>query len=242
MRLTTRIFILLLTVSGAAHSSAEQHPSELKIAVIDDVPSSRMAMQLLATAYQQLGITMNTVVAPSRRALLLADSGQIDGDLFRIDTVARDYPNLIKAPYPLLKGRLYAVFSDPSMQALPTPNNPPLMVAVRRGVIIAEVTAAELGMEPVQADDYDQIRNLLDQKRVAMALIADVEGISPLNRSDWAHFTRLPEPVVEFELFHYLNRRHQSLAPALANVLETLDSSGVKEKIRAEVIKYSGTH
>lgn len=239
MRSTTGILALLLIALGTSNASADTHPKKLTIAVIDDIPSTRLAVQLLEIAYGHLGISIDTVVAPSRRALLLADSGQVDGDLFRIDTVARDYSNLIKAPYPLLRGRLHAVFNVPNVKAMPQPSAPPLMVAVRRGVIISEVTAEALGMEPVHAEDYDQMRKLLKHGRVAMALVADIEGISPLARSDWQDLTVLPEPVVEFELYHYLNRRHQGLAMDLAPVLEQLENNGVKRRILEKVVNDS---
>ena len=235
MRPTT-IITFVFAFLAPPSSFADTHPSTLKVAVIDDVPSTQMATQLMETAYKQLGIDMTTIVAPSRRALLLADSGQVDGDLFRIHSVAEEYPNLVQTPYPLLQGKLYAVVHDPGIRTLPKAKDAPLLVAVRRGIIISEITAKSLGMEPVPAEDYEQMRNMLEQKRVALALVADVEGLSPLTRSDWKHLTALPEPVAEFQLYHYLHRRHEKLAQSLAEVLERLDREGVKEEIRERVV------
>ena len=125
--------------------NAGERPDKVRIAVIDDVPSTIAAVQILETAYQRLDINMTTLVAPSRRALLMADTGNLDGDLFRIATVAEGYPNLVRVDFPLLKGKLHAVVRNREIQQLPeSRTNDPIKVAIRRGVIIAENTATEL--------------------------------------------------------------------------------------------------
>ncbi|MGP9830948.1 hypothetical protein [Marinobacter sp. NSM] len=146
------LFLILALATSClplANANTDNQGNTIHIAVIDDVPSTTMAVRLLETAYARLGLSMQTLVSPSRRALLMADSGQLDGDLFRIESVASDYPNLLKVNYPLLEGGLYAVIRNPHAQKLPEPSDKPLKVAVRRGVIIAEKTAEALGMEPV---------------------------------------------------------------------------------------------
>ncbi len=212
--------------------AASERPDEVRIAVIDDVPSTTAAVQILETAYQRLDINMTTLVAPSRRALLMADSGKLDGDLFRIETVADGYPNLVRVGFPLLKGKLHVVVRNREIQELPESHaDDPLKVAVRRGVIIAENTAKALGMEPIHAESYEQVRTLLEMRRVDLAFVASIEGITPLVNSEWHHLHILPEPVASFTLHHYLNRHHVELAEELAEVLAQLEQEGVRDQI-----------
>ena len=212
--------------------NAGERPDKVRIAVIDDVPSTIAAVQILETAYQRLDINMTTLVAPSRRALLMADTGNLDGDLFRIATVAEGYPNLVTVDFPLLKGKLHAVVRNREIQQLPeSRTNDPIKVAIRRGVIIAENTATELDMEPIHAESYEQVRTLLEMRRVDLAFVASIEGITPLANADWHHLHILPEPVATFTLHHYLNRRHAGLAEDLAEVLVQLEQEGVRGQI-----------
>ena len=212
--------------------NAGERPDKVRIAVIDDVPSTIAAVQILETAYQRLDINMTTLVAPSRRALLMADTGNLDGDLFRIATVAEGYPNLVRVDFPLLKGKLHAVVRNREIQQLPeSRTNDPIKVAIRRGVIIAENTATELDMEPIHAESYEQVRTLLEMRRVDLAFVASIEGITPLANADWHHLHILPEPVATFTLHHYLNRRHAGLAEDLAEVLVQLEQEGVRGQI-----------
>lgn len=228
---------LAIPSMAPATAYADGHENSMYIAVIDDIPSTTMAVRLLELAYQRLGLEMKTLVAPSRRALMMADNGKLDGDLFRIESVAADYPNLIQVDYPLLEGGLFAVMRNPAAQTMPEPGDEPLQVAVRRGVIIAEQTAEELGMDPLHSESYEQMRQLLERGRVELALASDIEGLSPLTSDRWSQFTVLPEPVIRFKLYHYVNRRHGSLASELARVLEELELEGVKDDIRDRTLE-----
>lgn len=228
---------LAIASMAPATAYADGHENRIYIAVIDDIPSTTMAVRLLEVAYQRLGLEMRTLVAPSRRALMMADNGKLDGDLFRIESVAAEYPNLTQVDYPLLEGGLFAVVRDPNAQTMPEPGDQPLKVAVRRGVIIAEQTAEALGMEPVHTESYEQIKMLLERGRVQLALISDIEGLSPLASDSWNQFAVLPEPVIHFQLYHYVNRRHGNLARQLARVLEELELEGVKDDIRERTLE-----
>lgn len=232
--------ILLLMALGCASpvkATSDKVPESLRFAIISDVPSTTLAVQLLSSAYQELGIKLTTREVPSRRALLMADVGQVDGDLFRIAEVGDRYPNLVRVPYPLLEGEVLAVTAVPGMDAKADSDDRKLRVAVRRGVLIAEQAAKDLDMVPIHADSYEQMRAMLDWGRVDLALISSIEGFSPLHDERWDHLYILPEPVTRFTLYHYLHRRHAELAEPLAEVLEQLDLSGEKTRIAERVRK-----
>lgn len=228
------LITLLLGNTALADPEAKDTPSELRFAVIADVPSTELALELLRTAYGQLGIDVVTRLVPSRRALLMADIGEVDGDLFRIADVGDQYPNLVRVPYPLLNGQLHALTSNPDLvglQSLDQLTTTDLRVAVRRGVIIAEQTAEALGMTPVRTDSHAQILALLEWGRVDLALVSSIEGFSPLNDDAWGSVYVFPDIVTDFTLYHYLHRRHAHLAEPLAKVLETLERSGERSRI-----------
>lgn len=229
MRLLLIMSVLLFTTVAPLNLSADAEPEVLRLAAIGDVPSTDLAIQLLGAAYGQLGIEVTAVVVPSRRALLIANNGEVDGDLFRIEELESRAPNLIKVPYPLMEGRLLAVVRG-SGQITEQEGRLP-RVAVRRGVVIAESTAKELGMTPVVANSYAQMRSLLERRRVDLALVSEIEGYSPLNEDGWGTYSVLSEPVARFTLHHYLHRRHANLVAPLAEALKMQDASGDKNRI-----------
>ncbi|MGM0570296.1 hypothetical protein [Marinobacter sp.] len=231
------ILTLLLGTSNAAIAETADLPDDLQFAVIFDVPGTTLAVQLLAAAYDNLGIVLTTREVPSRRALMMADNGQVDGDLFRIAEVGDRYPNLVRVPYPLLEAKLHAVSRFPGDRLLVGNGDWKPRVAVRRGVLIAEQTAEDLGMVLVHADSYQQMQALLDWGRVDLALVSSIESLSPLDDERWDHLHIIPEPVTRFTLYHYLHRRHANLAEPLAKALEQLDRSGEKARIAERVQK-----
>lgn len=218
MRSIFLVIALILAAVTCSAASGEPATDRVKIAVIRDVPSTCAALRVVTAAYQELGITVETVEVPSRRALFLAEEGRADADLFRTRPVGEEKETLVRVPYPLLQARLMAVFPDAGVG--PDPEFAGKRVAVRRGVLIAERTARRLGMEQARTRSYEQSLNLLEHRRVDMALISHIEDGSPLSESEWARFHIHPEPVAPFTLYHYLHRRHAHLAEPLAEIME----------------------
>ena len=224
-------FLVLALVSAMVSHAAENPvvgPDRLQIVVSADVPSTQAALSIMEVAYRRLGIRLDTLEVPSRRALFLANQGRVDGDLFRTRSVGEERENLIRVPSPLLHGRLMAVFPD---DIEGDPGFSGKTVAVRRGVLIAERTAKRLNMQLARTGNYGQSLNLLKYRRVDMALISHVEGGSPLSDSQWAQFHIHPEPVVRFTLFHYLHRRHADLVAPLGAIMERMALTGERARI-----------
>ena len=222
---------ILMTLCITSNSHSTEHPEHIRIAAIIDVPITAATAHLMQHAYQRLGVNMKTLDTPSRRALMMADKGLLDGDLFRIAQVAFDYPNLIRVDYPLLYGELRAVVRPGDADVLNRASAKPKTAVVRLGVIIAEKTAKAMGLKPIRANSYEQARTLLESGRVDMALVSDIEGFGPLALESWQAFEVLPKPVATFKLYHYLNQSHAQLAQALPEILKDIETNGTRTKI-----------
>src|SRR5690554_8076030 len=86
-----RMLLLLLFAVGASCASADvttgRAEQALNIAVCEDVPSVALGFRLLRAAYKELNIELVIYSFPSRRALLMAEQGVMDGDLVRGEVV-----------------------------------------------------------------------------------------------------------------------------------------------------------
>lgn len=215
------------------------HARTYTVAVTEDIPSTRAAVELLQAAYRMIGHDLRPQIAPSRRALFMAENGLVDGDLFRIEEIAATHPNLVRVPYPFLQGRVLGLLARSGKDCTDTLPDGPLIAAVRRGVIIEKMMALSLGTTPLETESYDQVEMLLDSGRVDMALISHIENMSPVNWRLWKKYQRLCQPVTHFTLFHYLHRDHAELANELADALEELDSNGTKERILKRAYEHS---
>lgn len=229
-----KMILMLLIAAGVCSASADvttgRAGQTLNIAVIEDVPSVALGIRLLRAAYKELNIELVTHSFPSRRALLMAEQGVMDGDLFRVEAVGNDTESLVKVPYPLLEGQLFAVTREPVADWKASAQESQL-VAIRRGVIVEEMTAASSGLEPVPTASYAQVNELLERGRVSVALVSEIEGFSPMQHASWSKFHQHAEPVTTFTLYHYLHERHKDLIQPLARILRRLDQSGAKRQI-----------
>lgn len=226
-----KVATLLLIGVTALGSVGASHARTFDIAVIEDIPGTRIGVELLQQAYRMHGHELRPQLVPSQRALFMAENGLVDGDLFRIEGIAAEHPNLVPVPYPMFHGQVIALLARSGDECADKLPDGPLVAALRRGVIIEKRAAQSLGLIPVYTESYAQLEMLLDSGRVDLALVSEIEGIFPLSRRALNHHQKLCVPVTHFTLFHYLHRRHAEFANTLADALEQLEASGEKRKI-----------
>ena len=73
-------------------------PERLVFSGIEGSVNSEISMQVLERAYQQLGIAVVYKPLPGERSLHTSNSGEVDGEVFRIANVSKKYTNLIQIP------------------------------------------------------------------------------------------------------------------------------------------------
>lgn len=223
---------LQVALAWAADSPA------LTLAAIEKLPSAELATRIMATAYAKLDIPIEVVTLPANRALIMAVSGEADGDMMRIAMLNGRYPSLVQVPYPLLRGELHAVTLDPELRVWDREALAERSVAIRRGVVIAEMATA--GMAVTAVEDPRQFLPMLERGRVDILVLSRVAGIPPLAPEQWARLNVLEGSVANYTLHHYLHRRHADLARPLADTLAQMDASGETAAIIADFLSEHG--
>ncbi len=225
-----RAWLFLALFMIPAHSGAEL-PERVQIAAIYDEPTTAAGAAIVKRAYQRLGVDASVIITPSRRALMMANTGVFDGDLFRIGRVEQLFPNLIRVEHVLFRGTLRAVVRKGETHHLALPPPKLTKIAVRRGIIISELTAQNMGVIPVYANSNRQALSLLQSKRVDAAFFTFVAHFSPLEPRFLSGLHLVEEPMATFNLYHYLNLRQRELANALPGVLRQMEEDGIIEEI-----------
>ena len=88
-----------------------------------------------------------------------------------------------------------------------------------------------MGMTPVYANSNEQALNLLEPKRVDVALFTFIENIEPMVQEDLTGLHIVEEPLATYKLYHYLNRRHEQLAKDLPEVLRRMEAEEITKEI-----------
>jgi polar amino acid transport system substrate-binding protein len=185
-------------------------------------------------AFRRAGLGMELVRLPAERALQLADSGKIDGEIVRVGGLETQYTNLLRVPEPIAdvgfaafsrNGKLRADFAALRQHT----------VGLIRGWKIYE-RAMEGGAQVVTASDPEQLFRMLALGRIDVALYERTMGVAlgmALGIPD-AH--RLEPVLAKRDVFTYLHKRHAGHVPALAEALRAMKRDGSYARARREIL------
>jgi len=218
-----RLLATALALAGTVPAQA-QTPIPMRIGVPENNPLALGSQQVLQQAYAKLGLRLQARPLPLRRALQMAENGELDGDLMRSAAALEANGKLLKIDVPV--GRVVAA-------------------AYQRGECPASVSVAELASKRVSYfrgtrfvelllpaeslveanDNWDALRRLqhgLSDYALYVALVSDITLI----RHGVTNICKIPEPVLVVPLFHALHRRHAALAPKLEKTLQAMQKRG----------------
>src|SRR5260221_10326738 len=89
-RLLTRATGLALFALGTTAARAE---TVLRLARIENIPDQFVGGEILKAVYQRLGIAVEFIDLPAKRALVESSQGRVDGEVHRILAVQSEFPS-----------------------------------------------------------------------------------------------------------------------------------------------------
>ncbi len=105
---------------------------------------------IMTEAYNRLGHDINVARIPANRSLHMANSGEVDGELFRVNNIDKTYHNLIKVPIDLYSIEMVAFTKNKFFTVDGWKSLAPYRVGYRRGIKVSERNLAE-GFDTVSA-------------------------------------------------------------------------------------------
>src|SRR5438552_15960498 len=84
------LVLLALNATTAVHAE-----TGLRLARLENIPDQFVGGEILRAVYQRLGIAVEFVDLPAKRALVESSEGRVDGEVHRILAVRRQVPTLI---------------------------------------------------------------------------------------------------------------------------------------------------
>jgi ABC-type amino acid transport substrate-binding protein len=189
---------------------------------------------IVREAYRRLGIDVVIKRYPAERAVRLANSGDVDGEIQRIGGLAEHYPNLIQVQ-PAINFIEATVFTTTTEFPIEGWNSlAPYRIGVIRGIKFAEQNTRDMRVAP--AGGYDVLFRLLERGRVDIALSPRVNGLYHIKRRGLQGIRPLEPSVAVVDLYHYLNRKHADLVPYISAMFSRMRASGELPRIRARVV------
>lgn len=194
-------------------------------------PAATVSELVLREAYRRLGREVAVHRLPGERALMYANSGKMDGELYRKLGLERQYPNLVIVPVPLLTFELVIFSRGTSFVVNGWDSLRPYTIGFVRGNKIAEENTKGMRVEPVP--NLEQAFSKLVKGRTDLVLSHRASGMAVVRSLKLEGITMLQPPLAAFPAYHYVNVKHAALVPELTRVLKQMQADRTIERIQA---------
>ncbi|WP_421870079.1 hypothetical protein [Motiliproteus sp.] len=179
---------------------------------------------LLKEAFRRIDQRAVVEIYPENRALMLADSGRVDGHFLRTAQVDELHPNLIRVPVPVYRSSYHAYSLQPDFKIDGWEGLKDHQVTYPAGWQVFDSRAALFGSVVPLHDDV-QLSQLVRLGNLDVLLYEDQALTLLLGPGLRQHLHR-SEVLLERHLYLLLNKQHQALIEPLARVLKQMQQDG----------------
>ncbi|SFC31017.1 substrate-binding periplasmic protein [Pseudoalteromonas denitrificans] len=227
------VFILTASLFFTHASFAE---TVLKFTQIKDTPDQVVGAEILKEAYKKIGISIEILIMPGKRALKESSEGRADGEVHRIFEIGENYPTLLRVPTPInyIEPSVFSKkhhFKVTSCSALKD-----FDIAIVRGIKHAELCVE--GMKNVIVFPYiTEMLKLLDADKFDLAITAKLNGLLLKKEMNMKSIYPLSPPLSRMFVYHYLHEKNKGLVSKIDDVIIKMKETGELEIIREKAIK-----
>ncbi len=218
------IMVLVLPVRA-------EKPDSLTFSKVHDSIHSIVIDAILKQAYAKLGITVTFKELPAARALIDAVCGITDGSSQRIYAIGESYKSLLRVQPPLYIVQAVAYVRDDSITVRNAKDLKPCRVGCRHGIVYIQKFITKHGLTAVQTQTYEQLFQLLTEKRLDAILVDQVHAAIYVRQHELTGIHPCDPPLASEALYHYLHEKHADLVPAISRVLAQMKEDGEIDRI-----------
>lgn len=190
--------------------------------------------EIAREALRRTGHGLVVLPLPHERALVNANAGIEDGDLYRAAGFEKDFPNLVQVPEPLVDQDFVAIARRPGVDVRGWPDLARYSVAYVTGNKILERRLEGFsGVTSVR--DNALLFGLLAADRVDVVLINRWVGLVAARKAGIAVRVQEP-PLLRVPMYMYLHRRHETLVAPLAAALAGMRRDGTWQRLYDQVL------
>jgi polar amino acid transport system substrate-binding protein len=231
-----RVLVLMFVMAGPL--AFAQQAGTLSL-VMGTSPALKAAKAPLPTflddlahaIFTRLGIEITLTALPAERALINVNTGLDDGDMFRPEGIDSLYPNLIKVPERVLDYEFVAYTKRADIQIHKIEDLKPYIVGFPNGWKKFELRFKQVS-EITMTTSIDELYPLIDKDRVDVIIIGRYGGKTTVDKQALAlHLIAHEPPLIQADMFIYLNKKHAALLPRVAQALKDIKADGSYKKI-----------
>jgi polar amino acid transport system substrate-binding protein len=199
-------------------------------------PATEIAEKIMTEAYKRIGLTMDIRYFPGERALETANSGDVDGELYRKNGIEQTFPNLIRIPFVISKNDFVVFTKSKSFKVKGWESLAPYSVGYQRGVKAIEMNLTK-DTKAEAVTTLEQAFKKLDQGRSDVVIDARLSGLRLLKDMRLNGIGIVEPPLAQIENFHYLHVKNKHLVEPLTMSLQQMEKEGVLQKLQQQVVE-----
>ena len=234
------LFALVFSFIPLSPLKADNLPKEIVLADSGDKFLNGVVQEVGKRAFDKYNINFKLKTFPAARALISANSGEVDGDAYRVvdfhKKTGGKFPNLIRVDAPYLSIYFTAFVEDKNKDIVINDwkDLAPYKVAVIRGNKTMEARVNEFVPKAQQSvvTFYDEAFKMLLLKRVDVVIGKPIIGAKYLKENKNLHM----RGKFQFQdIYIYLHKKHKDLIPKIEAELRHLKTIGALADIEKGV-------
>ena len=191
--------------------------------------------ELVREALRRVGHQLQVVSLPVERALIHANAGVEDGDLYRASGFEQDYPNLVRVPESLGQQDFVAFSLRDDVRVRSWNDLQHYSVAYVTGYKIIERHLHD-SLKAESVRDNAALFSLLAANRAEVVLSNRWVGYAAARTAGLAVRVHEP-PLLHVPMYVYLHRRHDALVPRLSTAIAGVRSDGTWQRLYDHLIR-----
>jgi len=222
--------IIFITVSNL---SAQDFQQEIVLADSGQIFLNTVVQEVGTRAFGKYNTKFSLITFPSERALITANSADVDGDAYRVfdlhNKTGGQYPNLIRVDFPYISIHFTAFVKDKDIRITGWQDLANYRVAVIRGNKTMETHVNEFVAPERQAvvGSYKQAFSMLLLDRVDIVVGKPIVGASYVNNNN----IYMTGKFQIQDIYMYLHKKHKQLIPKIEMELRKMNESGELKNI-----------
>lgn len=196
-------------------------------------PVYNLLEEIMQLTFARAGIDMRFRQQPGERSIALVARGIDDAECCRVPkAIAKDYPDLIQVPEVVYRIKFSAFAKKPLPEITNFESLKPFSVATVSGwkLLINNINKVNPDVFHILENEISMFQ-ILKMGRIDIATFGYLGGLKAISTLELNDIDVIQPPLASAPLFLFLNKKHEDLAPRLAQALKSLKAEGKIEKI-----------
>lgn len=211
---------------------AQTLPQTLTLVTVEDSLETEIGINVVREAYARIGIEVEIRKYAGRIALEKSNSGEVDGEVHRIDGIQNEFSNLVQVPIPINYFEIAIYSKNPDLSLTSWFDLAPYEIGIVRGVIAVE--RGTRGMEVRKVDSYAELIQLLLDDDVQVMASPEINTRVLLAGKEYSGQIVMNGVMETYLLYHYLHRKNEHLVSVIRPVLKSMLLDGTIARIIRE--------